>query len=187
MVFLAQNIAKDNQLYDAVVVIHPFWGDERDFAGEERFKARISKDGKSFLVTKPRMPKYFIDHVDSVWTPVNNPFGEMILAHKVAANYIEEQGDALMKTTKYTFTDLKVKGEPFNENSTLKSELNFFHHCILKHPTDSKKDVFSFIPYVTWQMCVDQQKRVVQKAAVGTLTAEALARTFGAMNVSSTP
>ena len=199
MSFYARNILRDGEVFDSIYLMSPTWGHDHDIS-EERFKAKISSDGRAILVSKPRIPVMFFgvessEEVINLW---DNPDDELeeddeddeppmdqavILSHLIMASEIHAADPArLTKTVAYKMPGtLTIKADPFNawnEEGLIRSKV-VYTTSVVETSGDGEvafKKMAVQIPHIQWHVAIDQAARVIKKPKKTNKTGSALKR-----------
>jgi hypothetical protein len=179
LAFRANDIVVNDEVVDSIYILSPSWGHSDDVS-EEKVKARISRDGRSIIVTKPRTACQFfgaksVEETDALWegreikTYDNIRIAHMILANRIHAMLPEER----LKTVVYKMPGkIKIKADPFNdlnESNTIETEI-VYTPCELGGDDDVEVDVdgpsmSSYIPHLQWHVAIDGPVRLLRQKA----------------------
>jgi hypothetical protein len=188
MAIAANNIRKDDEVFDSIYILSPTWGHIDDIK-DDKVKARISADGQSILVTKPRIPVMFygskdVDETEELWTGENTPDENVKLAHLILANKIHEaEPESRMKTVKYIMPkDIFIKADPFNEwneDGLIETRIVFTSYSDwVEDESKNLVQVVMHVPHIQWHVAIDCPSRLLKKKEKKNKAGSALQRAY---------
>lgn len=194
MSLYARNIVRSGEVFDSIYLLSPTWGHSHDIS-EDRFKARISSDGRALLVTKPRIPVMFYgvessEEVISLWeneeedeAPIDDAvaLSQLIMASEIQAA-AEAAPAKLTKVVAYMMPGtVTIKPDPFNpwnEEGVIRSKVVYTTYMV-ETSGDGEEDMKKMavqVPHIQWHVAINEAARVIKKPTRVNQSASALKR-----------